>query len=413
MSDANRIGTDGLATGRWTALFFICIGVVGVLTTWFSATAVIPELIREWQLSPGQAAWLTNAVQVGFVTGAVGSSFVNLPDLVRMQRLIAVSGLAAALANAVLLMEPGITLAILARFATGLALAGVYPPALKLMATWFVRGRGLALGFLIGALSLGSSLPHLFRALNSGLDWNVVVVWSSLATAAGSILIVATVREGPFAFGRATFNPRQALQVFRSRPLFLANLGYFGHMWELYGMWGWMLAFATAASLAISDFPFGSPSMLSFLVVAAGALGCLLGGWLSDRIGRCLTTAGMMVVSGACAAAVGFAFDGPGWFLAVVALIWGASIVGDSAQFSTAVTELSDQSFVGTALALQLGIGFALTVVAIWLLPIFAEWIGGWQWAFLMVVPGPMIGAWAMLALRAHPDAVKLAGGAR
>jgi MFS family permease len=401
------------AEGRWTALTLICIGVVGVLTTWFSATAIVPELIVEWALTTSQAAWLTNAVQLGFVVGAVGASFVNLPDLVRMNRLMAVAAALAALANAALLLEPGPGWAIVARFVTGVALAGVYPPALKLMATWFVKGRGLALGFLIGALTLGSSMPHLFRAVTDGLDWRAVVMLTTATTLIGTLLFALAVREGPHAFGRATFDPRQSLKVFTSRPLFLVNLGYFGHMWELYALWAWILAFASAAEAGLVAFPFGSASMLSFVVVASGVFGCLLGGWLSDRIGRCLTTAGMMVVSGLCASLIGFAFDGPGWLLALIAIVWGISIIGDSAQFSAAVTELADRNFVGTALALQLGIGFALTAVTIWLVPVLAGWLGGWKWAFLVLVPGPVIGAVAMMRLRALPESVQLAGGAR
>lgn len=399
--------------GRWPALALICLGVTGVLTTWFSATAIIPELTVDWNLSPSAAGWLTNAVQLGFVTGAVGASLVNLPDIVRMPRLIAASSLLAALANATLLLEPGIGGVIAARFVTGVALAGVYPPALKLMATWFLRGRGLAMGFLIAALTLGSSMPHLFRALTAGLDWQAVVIGTSASTILSTLLFAIVVREGPHAFGRATFDPRQCLTVFSHRPLLLANLGYFGHMWELYAMWAWFLAFATAADISLSPFPFGSASMLSFVVVASGAIGCVLGGMLSDRFGRCLTTVGMMAISGGCAVLIGLAFDGPGWMLAVVAIVWGSSVVGDSAQFSAAVTELADSRFVGTALTLQLGVGFALTALAIWLLPLFAEWIGGWRWAFVLLVPGPMVGGAAMLALRRHPDAVRLAGGAR
>ena len=398
---------------RWMALALICIGVVGVLTTWFSATAILPELIAEKGLSASEAAWLTNAVQLGFVVGALATSLVNLPDIVRMNRLIAFSSVLAALANASLLLDPGAAFAIFARFVTGVALAGVYPPALKLMATWFVKGRGLALGFLIGALTLGSSMPHLFRALTSGADWRTVVTLASASTLAAALLFALAIGEGPYPFGRATFNPRQALNVFSSKPILLANIGYFGHMWELYAMWAWFLAFAGAAAKTLNPFPFGSASMLSFVVVASGVAGCILGGLLSDRIGRCLTTSGMMIASGACALSIGFCFDGPGWLLAAVAIVWGITVIGDSAQFSAAVTELADQNFVGTALALQMGFGFALTVVAIWVTPIVAQMIGGWQWAFVLLVPGPILGTVAMLTLRTLPEASRLAHGAR
>lgn len=380
------------------------------MTCWFSATAIIPELIVEWQLSAGQAAWLTNSVQLGFVLGALASSLVNLPDIVRMTRLIAVSALIAAAANAVLLLEPGWQGALLARFVTGIALAGIYPPAMKLMATWFIRGRGLAIGILIGALTLGSSLPHLFREFSSGLDWRLVVVISSAATIIAALVFGLLVSEGPYAFGRARFEPRRALAAFREKPLFLANLGYFGHMWELYAMWAWILAFANAAAQG-GEIPFGSASLFAFTVMAAGAFGALLGGFLADRIGRCLTTAGMMIVSAASAIMIGFAFDGPSWFLGLVAIIWGISIVGDSAQFSTAITELADSRFVGTALTLQVSVGFALTVITIWAMPLVAEMIGGWQWAFLFLLPGPVVGIWAMMQLRKQPEAARMAGG--
>lgn len=382
------------------------------MTCWFSATAIIPELIRDWQLTPSQAGWLTNAVQIGFVLGALASSLVNLPDIMRMTRLITFAAILAALANAALLLEPGFAGAVAARFVTGVALAGLYPPAMKLMATWFVKGRGLAMGFLIAGLTLGSSMPHLFRAVGGGVDWHLVVIASTAATVTSALIFGLLVHEGPHGFGRATFDPRQALAVLRNRPVRLANIGYFGHMWELYAMWAWFLAFASAAAKEGTS-PFGSPSMFAFVVVGSGVIGCILGGALSDRIGRCLTTAGMMAVSGGCALLIGFAFGGPAWLLALIALVWGISIIGDSAQFSAAVTELADPRFVGTALTLQVSIGFALTVLAIWLMPQIAELLGGWRWTFLALLPGPAIGAAAMLRLRTLPEAERLAGGRR
>jgi MFS family permease len=390
----------------------IAAALVLSMATWFSATAIVPELTARWALSPTAAAWLTIGVQAGFVVGALASSLVNLADVVRLDRLMAAAAALGAAANLALLAEPGPGAAIAARFLTGLALAGVYPPALKLMATWFRRGRGLALGVVIGALTLGSALPHLFRALG-GFDWRLVVVSSSAASLAAAALFLLAIREGPYPFARATMDPRQIGAVFRNRPLMLANLGYFGHMWELYAMWGWFLAFAAAAVEAGEGLIAARASLLTFVVVAAGLPGCVLGGLVSDRIGRTLTTAGLMAASGLCALAIGFVYDGPAWAFLAVALLWGATIVGDSAQFSASVTELADQRYVGTALALQLGVGFGLTIVALWVVPLFAAWIGGWRWAFLLLVPGPVVGAAAMLALRRRPEAVALAGGLR
>jgi MFS family permease len=381
------------------------------MATWFSATAIVPELTLRWGLSASAAAWMTIGVQVGFVAGALGSSLVNLADVVRLDRLMAGSAALGAAANLVLLAEPGAGGAIAARVVTGLALAGVYPPALKLMATWFRRGRGLALGILIGALTLGSALPHLFRALG-GLDWRLVVASSSTASLVAAALFLVAIREGPYPFARATMDTRQVGAVFRNRPLMLANLGYFGHMWELYAMWGWFLAFVSASAEAGGGLA-ARASLLTFAVVAAGVPGCILGGLVADRVGRTLTTAGLMAASGLCALLIGFVYDGPVWAFLAVALVWGATIVGDSAQFSAAVTELADQRYVGTALALQLGVGFGLTIATLWIVPLFAAWIGGWRWAFLLLVPGPVAGAAAMLALRRRPEAVALAGGLR
>ncbi|RWA70442.1 MAG: MFS transporter [Mesorhizobium sp.] len=398
---------------RWRVLSLLCLAVVLSLTTWFSATAILPELKQELALGPGAEAWLTNGVQVGFVTGALAASLVNLPDLVRLSRLMAAAALAAALANASLLLHPGPGGVIAARIVTGMALAGVYPPALKLVATWFTRDRGLALGAIIGALTIGSALPHLFRAVSTSFDWRPVVAAASVATAIGALLFLLFAREGPYPFGEAVFEPSRIGQVFRERPLLLANLGYLGHMWELYAMWAWLLAYTRAAFEAQAIGSAAAASLSTFFVVASGILGCLLGGYLSDRIGRTATTAGMMIVSGSCALLMGFLFAGPLWLFMLVAVVWGISVIGDSAQFSAAVTELGDRRFVGTALSLQLGLGFALTVLAIWLTPRFADFIGGWRWAFLLLVPGPLLGAAAMLWLRNLPESVKMAGGLR
>nr|WP_268931275.1 MFS transporter [Mesorhizobium sp. SEMIA396] len=398
---------------RWRVLSLLCLAVVLSLTTWFSATAILPELKQELAIGSGAEAWLTNGVQVGFVIGALAASLVNLPDLVRLSRLMAAAAFVAALANASLLFHPDPGGAIAARIVTGAALAGVYPPALKLVATWFTRDRGLALGAVIGALTIGSALPHLFRAASSALDWRPVVAAASLATAIGALLFLQFAREGPYPFGKAVFEPSRIGQVFREKPLLLANLGYLGHMWELYAMWAWLLAYTRAAFEAQAVGTTAAASLSTFFIIASGILGCLLGGYLSDRIGRTATTAGMMIVSGSCALLMGFLFTGPLWLFMLVAIVWGISVVGDSAQFSAAVTELADRRFVGTALSVQLGAGFALTVLAIWLTPRFADLVGGWRWAFLLLVPGPLLGAVAMLWLRNLPESVNMAGGLR
>jgi MFS family permease len=396
---------------RWRVLVLLAVAVVLSLTTWFSATAITPELKREWHLSPFVLAWLTNGVQIGFVCGALSASLVNLPDIMGLNRLMGMSALLAAGANAFLLAQPGPTQAVVARIVTGFALAGVYPPAMKLVSTWFKRDRGLALGTVIGALTVGSSMPHLFRSLSHTVDWRFVVKTSTLATLVGAFLFLFFAHEGPYPFGRAIFNPRQAGAVFRDRNLLLANLGYFGHMWELYAMWAWLLVYVNEALAAQHWSSVNRASFLTFVAIGTGAFGCLIGGILSDRIGRTLTTAGMMLTSGACAIAIGFTFDGPRWLFLAILVVWGISVIGDSAQFSAMVTELADQRFVGTALSVQLGLGFALTVLAIWLIPRMADFLGSWRWTFLVLVPGPAVGASAMLLLRRSPAAARLGSG--
>ena len=295
---------------RWRVLGLVCAGVVLSMTTWFSATAITPELIRAFGLSTAQASWLTNSVQVGFVVGALASSLVGLPDIVSLRALMAASAVLVALCNLSLLAAPSVGALLLARAATGVALAGIYPPALKLVATWFQRGRGTALGAVIAALTLGSAFPHLVRAATDHVAWQAVVASASAATLAGGALLGLFGVEGPFPFSRARFSPRQIGAVLQNRPLMLANLGYFGHMWELYAMWGWFLAFATAALPRLGLLDPKTASLLTFGVVASGVVGALGGGLLADRIGRTAASALMMAASGSCALLIGFAFDG-------------------------------------------------------------------------------------------------------
>jgi len=402
------------SSDRITMLALICLGVICSMTPWFSATAILPELRETWSMSPALAAILTNAVQAGFVVGALGMSLVNLADIVAPVRLMSIGAAAAALFTLLMVVVDSAEAAAVLRFFTGVALALVYPPAMKLTTTWFVQGRGLALGFVIGGLTLGSAMPHLLRGLISSLDWRMVVIAAAAISLAGALIFLLTLREGPYPYGRASFDLRQAGRVFRSRPVALANLGYFGHMWELYAMWAWLLVYTQQMlpGLGVPS-PARTASMIVFIAISAGVLGAIAGGVLADRFGRTLTTAGMMLTSAACALLIGLTFHGPLWLFLVVAVIWGASVIGDSAQFSAMVTEVADSHLVGTALTIQMGIGFLITIVSIQILPLFAEMLGGWRWTFLMLIPGPLIGAAAVLRLRQLPESLRIAQGRR
>ena len=400
-------------TNPFFVLALISICLIGALGTWFSATVILPELTLRTQLGESQQVWLTNAVQLGFVLGAVLIAFFNISDSMSLTVLIALSCTLAALANLLLLWTDTPFGSITLRLITGAALSGVYPPVVKLIATWFQKGRGIAMGIIIGALTVGSAMPHLFRAIAAEANWMFVIWASSLTTFLAGLIFLIFMSEGPFAFARTRFDPLQIIQVLRSKPLTLVNIGYVGHMWELYAMWAWILTFARFSEQSFEVFPFGTPEYFSFFIISVGAIGCVIAGRLSDVYGRCYTTAILMLVSGVCAFSIGFLVDISPLLFTAVALLWGMTIVADSGQFSTAVTELSEPHLVGTALTFQMALGFGVTVIAVWLVPIAAQWLGSFRWAFLFLVPGPFIGAIAMLSLRQRPEAEKLALGKR
>ena len=396
---------------KFYVLLLISLCLIAALSTWFSATVIMSELSLVAALSETEEIWLTNAVQLGFVLGALAIAIFNISDIFPLTRLISFSCFLAALANVLLLWTSDGNLILFLRCLTGAALAGVYPPCVKLIATWFKRGRGLAMGVIIGALTVGSALPHLFRAFASGANWQLVLTLSSATTCLAGLTFLLLVKEGPYAFAKTVFDPTQITKILRNHALTLVNIGYVGHMWELYAMWAWMLTFAYHAQDLIDSFPFASPEYLSFSVVAIGGLGCIAAGRLSDIYGRCYTTAGMMILSGICALVIGETLDFSPTLFVMVAWIWGTTIVADSGQFSAAVTELADQKLVGTALTFQMAIGFSVTILAVWLVPQFADWIEGYQWAFVILAPGPFIGAYAMLRLRNRSEASLLANG--
>ena len=396
---------------RWRMLAWICVAELGALSLWFSATAVIPALRTGW-MSVAAQAWLAMAVTVGFVVGTVVSAALTLADFLGARRLFVASAILGAVVNGLLLLViDSLPLVLACRFLTGLAMAGTYPPAMKLAASWFVADRGLAVGSLVGALTIGGALPHLIN-LAGGLAWWPAIAGTSAAALLAAFVMATLVRDGPHVQARAPFNPACIGELLRSRSVLLANLGYFGHMWELYAMWTWIGLYLLEAFTQA-----GLPSaprlgaLATAVVIGAGGVSCVAAGFLADRIGRTATTILAMVGSGTCAAVVGLVFDRPA-LLVLVALVWGLTIVADSAQFSASVTELAPPAYVGTALSLQTSLGFLLTLVSTWLVPRAAEaW--GWPMAFVFLAPGPFLGAIAMALLRRLPESRKLAQGRR
>jgi MFS family permease len=383
------------------------------MAPWFSASAVAPALSGVWRLEAAGAAWLTISVQLGFVAGALVSAVLTLSDRWSARRLVAGCALLAGVATLGVAFAPGPGVGIALRVLTGAALAGVYPPGMKIVAGWYREGRGLAIGVLVGALTLGSALPHLVRWAVPAEHWRVVLGVAAAAAFAGGLLVLLVPHDGPFAAPAPAFSWSAAPRILSDRAVSLANLGYLGHMWELYAMWTWLAAFVAASErgrTGVDPTVGGVPALVTFAVVGSGALGCWLGGMCADRWGRTLITSAAMAVSGACALAAGVAFGRPLALLLPLLLLWGIAVVADSAQFSAAVSELAPRDLVGTALTLQTSLGFLLTCLTIYLLPWLAGRIG-WRWSMSVLALGPACGVWAMLALRRRPEAAALAGG--
>ncbi len=398
---------------RSRALFFVSVATFFSLSVWFSTNAISGALETAKSIDESSIALLTIAVQLGFVFGTLVIAITNLSDLVNARTLFWVSATLAAAVNLLVIPLESTTLLIVARFATGAFLGGVYPPAMKVISGWYTKGRGFALGTMVGALTIGSGSPHLLRSAFSE-NWQAVIVGSSILAVLGGLILKFLVTDGPDDVNGAKFNPRYLLGAITQRAPRLALVGYLGHQWELYAIWAWIgsyLLYVVGERSLIGN-SLDLASALTFLVFVAGAIASSYAGVWSERIGRTAVTSIAMVISGGVAAFIGFLPSEMSLLIVILAMIWGASVVADSAQFSTAMTELSDPAYRGTMLTFQTGVGFALTAVSIWLLPIVKD-SSGWGWAFAMLALGPVVGTAAMLRLRSIPESARLAAGKR
>ncbi|MGQ0643243.1 MAG: MFS transporter [Gemmatimonadaceae bacterium] len=371
--------------GRWRILVLLSVAELLGMALWFSASAVSAPLAAQWDLSPSQRGWLAAVVQLGFVSGTATSAVLNLADVVPARRLFAASALIGAAANALLLATPGYVSALASRFFVGFALAGVYPPAMKMISTWFRSSRGFAVGTVVGALTVGKATPYLVTALQGASVARMV--WTTSAGAIVAALLVALgYRDGPYPFAPRPFSWGLVATVVRQRRWRLATGGYLGHMWELYACWTWLPVF-----LAMTLGEGAAAGAMAFAAIAIGGLGCVWGGVYGDRKSREWVVTVAMALSGACAAVIGLTSSGPALLIVLLALVWGFFVVADSAQFSVLVTESVPAHAVGTALTLQVSLGFLLTMLPMQLIP-RVQALVGWRWAFAILAVGPVLG---------------------
>ncbi len=363
------------------------------MATWFSASAVILPLASAFGIAADMRGWITGAVQLGFVCAAVASAAIALADWAESRNLIRIGMSIAIAANGAILLVHSSALLLALRFLTGAGLALVYPPTVRLLTAMYPHSRGLATGIAVGALTIGSFSPHL---LSSDLPWRSVVLGASALGLLGIPLISLVPRTRPARASR--FDVRAITRVLGNRNVLLADAGYWGHMWELYAVWAWGPVFYEASLRAANaHLPAGAIAFLAFGV--AGGISCVLGGLLADRVGRATVAAGALAISGSTSLLIGFAFGGNPILVTALLVIWGFTVVADSAQFSAAVAELSDPECAGTALTLQMGIGFLITLITIWLVGAI-EARAGWGAAFFLLSVGPALGVTATLVLR-------------
>lgn len=387
---------------RWRVLALLAFAELLGMSLWFAASAVTPQLRTIWGLTPSEAAWLTTIVQLGFVCGTAVAALLNLPDLIPAGRLFSGSALLGAAANAAILAVPGYRSALVLRFLTGFFLAGVYPPAMKMAATWFRSQRGLAIGVIVGALTVGKATPYLVRAIPR-VGLSPVVLTASVGAVIAAILVALGYRDGPYPFASRPFSWSHARDVVRVREWRLATASYLGHMFELYAFWTWIPAFLAASVAADAGGRYRAPrfiSLLAFATIAVGGLGSVWGGIFADKRGRERLVAISLFMSGSCCVLSGFLFGGPIWVLGALAMAWGFFVIADSAQFSTLVTEAVPAHAVGTALTVQTSLGFLLTMVPMQVVPLIAQRVG-WRWSFVVLALGPVAGISAIRRLAA------------
>jgi MFS family permease len=364
---------------------------------WFAGNAVINDLQRNWGLAEQSVGYVTSAVQLGFILGTLVFAILAIADRFSPRLVFFICSVTGAITNLLLLFAPeGLSGLLILRFATGFFLAGIYPVGMKIAAGWYEKGLGRALGYLVGALVLGTAFPHLLRGLGTELPWQQVMVGVSVLAAAGGLMMLLLVPDGPHLPKGSAFSLHTLPVIFRS-PLFRASaFGYFGHMWELYTLWAfipvWLLAYADNFSIELNV------SLWSFIVIAVGFLGCAIGGQLSRKVGSARVAAAQLLVSGICCVLSPLIFHADMSIFIIFLLIWGITVIGDSPQFSALNAENAPREYVGSALTIVNSIGFFITVISIQLTSFLLPIIGP-EFVFWLLIPGPLLGLMALRPL--------------
>jgi len=357
---------------------------------WFSGNAIISDLQLHWNLDPASIGYVTSSVQFGFISGTLCFAFFAISDVFSPRKVFFVCSLLGALANLnIYLLADGLTSLLLFRFLTGFFLAGIYPVGMKIASGWYKEGLGQAMGFLVGALVLGTAFPHLLKGLGETLHWNSVIISVSFICVIGGLLMFLLVPDGPYLFKGTKFNYKAIYLIFQSKDLRAASFGYFGHMWELYTLWAF-IPILLATYSKIYSIEINIP-LWSFIFIASGALGCFLGGIISKRTGSAPVAFYQLVVSGICCLFSAIIYEAPVFLFFAILIIWGITIAGDSPQFSTLTAQTAPKEYVGSALTIVTSIGFLITIFSIEFINYIINYINP-KFVFMLLTPGPVIG---------------------